>query len=262
MCYDISFTVNIRELSDYFPDLIFDSQIEINFDNTIHIMGHAYGNHPVIYKNREDQSLHCRLMEWGCIPFYVKEEKQFLKQRATMLNARSERILEDTKSYWNKIKNRRCLIPVTGIYEHREIKGWKKKVPYFIKLKQQSMYFIPGLYSVAELPDLETGEMMKRWTYTLITRDANEIMRMIHNGGDNKNRMPLFLPLEMSKEWLNDELSPERYKEILDFEIPSQELDYHAVYTIRGRTPRPDSKLKNELWDWEKLPALGEMDPE
>ena len=40
MCYDISFTVNVKELGEYFPDLVFDSQIEINFDATIHIMGH------------------------------------------------------------------------------------------------------------------------------------------------------------------------------------------------------------------------------
>jgi putative SOS response-associated peptidase YedK len=256
MCYDISFTVNIKELEEYFPDLIFDSQIEINFDVTAHIIGHDYGNHPIIYINRKDLRTHCRLMEWGCIPYYVKEEKQFLKQRASMLNARSERILEDTNSYWNKIQNRRCLIPVTGIYEHREIKGWKKKVPYFIQLKQQPMFFIPGLYSVADLPNLETGELIKRWTYTLITREANEVMKMIHNGGENKFRMPLFLPLDMAKEWIAPDLSVERYKQILDFEMLSGELQYHTVYTIRGRTPRLDNKQKYEAWEWEKLPSL------
>lgn len=262
MCYDISFTVNIKELTDYFPDLVFDSHIEINFDSTIHIMGHDYGNHPIIYINREDQLPHCRLMEWGCIPYDVKDEKRFLQQRRTMLNARSERVLGDTNSYWYKIRNRRCLIPVTGIYEHREVRGWKKKVPYFIRLKDQPMFFLPGLYSVAELPDVETGEVVKRWTYTLITRNANEVMKMIHNGGDNKYRMPLFLPFEMSKEWLNDNLTAERYKEILDFEMPPDQLEYHPVFTIRGKTPRADDKLKNEFWEWEKLPVLGEMNPD
>ena len=126
MCYDISFQVNIKELADYFPDLIFDDQMSMDFEGT-HIIGHAFGEHPIIYRNREDQLLHCKLMEWGCIPFYVKDEKQFLRQRASMLNARSERVLDDEKSYWYKIRNRRCLIPVTGIYEHRAIKGWKKK---------------------------------------------------------------------------------------------------------------------------------------
>jgi putative SOS response-associated peptidase YedK len=261
MCYDISFQAGVKELADYFTDLVFDGQIELNFDGT-HIMGHAYGEHPVIYRNREDQLLHCRAMEWGCIPFYVKDEKQFLRQRASMLNARSERVLDDEKSYWYKIRNRRCLIPVTGIYEHRAIKGWKKKVPYFVKLKKQPLFFIPGLYSMVELPDLATGEVIKRYTYTLFTRSANDVMSQIHNDGDNKGRMPLFLPFEIAKEFLQDDLSTERYKEILNVEMPSEELDYWPVFTIRSPKARPDDKPKNEYWEWEKLPELGHADPE
>src|SRR5215204_4405248 len=234
MCYDISFTVSIEELAGYFPDLIFDAQIEMNFDATIHIIGHDYGNHPIIYTNRQDMQPHCRLMEWGCIPSYLKGEKQYIRQRASMLNARSERILEDDTSYWFKIKNRRCLISVYGTDEHREVKGWKKKVPYFVRLKEQSTFFLPGLYSVAELPNVETGEMVKRFTYSLITRDANEVMGMMHNGGDNKYRMPLFLPFELPKEWLNEGLTPEKYKEILNYEMPSEELEHRPVFTIRS----------------------------
>ena len=261
MCYDISFQVNIKELADYFPDLIFDGQLNMSFEG-IHIIGHAYGEHPIIYRNRDDQTLHCMPMEWGCIPFYVKDENQFLRQRASMLNARSERVLQDEKSYWFKIRNRRCLIPVSGIYEHRAIQGWKKKVPYFIKLKEQPVFFIPGLYSVVELPDTSTGEMIKRFTYTLITRNANPVMEMIHNDGDNKGRMPLFLPLDLAKEYLEDNLPDERYKEILNFEMPSEEMEYWPVFTIRSAKARPDDKLKNDYWEWEKLPALGEMNPD
>ncbi len=262
MCYDISVTVNMRSLSDYFPDLVFDDQIAMDFDKAVHIMGHAYGNHPVIYVNREDFKLHVKLMEWGCIPFYVKEEGQFLKQRATMLNARSERILDDSKSYWYKIRNRRCLVPMTAIYEHRGIKGWKKNVPYHISLKDQKMFFIPGLYSVTELPDTETGEVIQRYTYTLITRAANEVMRQIHNDGDNSYRMPLFVPFEMAKKWLDEKLTPEEYREILNFEMPSEALEYYPVHTIRTSKERPDGKAKNEFFDWPVLPALGEMNPE
>jgi putative SOS response-associated peptidase YedK len=266
MCYDICFVVDIAELKTYFQPLLFDDGLAdgviAGFDAGMHIMGHSHGEHPIIYTGREDKQAHSRLMEWGCIPYYVKDEKQYARQRASMLNARSERILADDKSYWFKIRNRRCLIPVSGFYEHRAIKGWKKKVPYFIRLKNQSLVFIPGLYSVAELPDLETGEMMKRWTFSLITRDANDIMRQIHNDGENRGRMPLLLPFEMSKEFIFDDLSPERYKEILHFEMPSEELDYHPVFTIRSPKERPDGKPKNEYWEWEKLPELGVGNPD
>ena len=253
MCYDISFTVKLKELPAYFPDLETSLQLELNFDGT-HIMGHSFNMHPIIYLDRENNKLTVRPMEWGVIPFYVKDEKSFLRQRVSMLNTRSERILGDEKSYWYKIRNRRCLIPVTGVYEHRAIKGWKKKVPYFINLKEQPMFFLPGLYSVTDLPDLETGEMIKRFTFSLITRNGNDLMKKIHNDGENRGRMPLFLPLNLSKEFLDENLSSERYGEILQFEMPEQKMNAITVYTIRSSKPRPDGKAKNEYWEWEKLP--------
>ncbi|MET0637354.1 MAG: SOS response-associated peptidase family protein [Chitinophagaceae bacterium] len=263
MCYDISFTVDIRVLGDYFPDLIFDEQFSFDFDAGVHIIGHAYGNHPILFRNRDDQQLHCRLMEWGCVPFYVKDIKTFVRQRAGMLNARSERILGDESSYWYKIRNRRCLIPVNGVYEHRAIKGWKKKVPYFITLRDQEMFFLPGLYSVTEVPDTDTGEMISLYSFTLITRGANATMKTIHNDGENRFRMPLFLPRSLSEKWVSKEtMTVEEYQEILDYEMPSENLEALPVYTIRSAKARPDNKAKNEAWEWEKLPALGEMNPE
>lgn len=262
MCYDISFKVKIEQLSDYFPDLIFDEDIEIVFESIDHIQGVAlFGKHPIIYINREDLKPHCRNMEWGCIEFYAKEEPDF-RRRNGMLNIRSERILADPKSYWNKIKNRRCLIPVSGIYEHRQVKGWKKKVPYHVRPRDQKVFFLPGLYSVAELVDKETGEMIKRYTFGLITRAANTLMKNIHNDGENKWRMPLFLSLGLSKRFLSEELSEEEYQGILSFEIPSEDLDVYPVNTIRTGKPRPDEKEKHEPWEWPKLPALGEMNPD
>lgn len=255
MCYDISFTVNIRQLSDYFPHLVFDDHIEMTFE-PVHIIGHNHGNHPIIYKNREHEKLHCKLMEWGCIPFFVKDEEAYKKQRASMLNARSERILEDSKSYWYKIRNRRCLIPITGFYEHREVKGLKKKVPYFISLKDQETFFLPGLYSVTELPNKETGEVEKRFTFTLITREANKLMAQIHNGGANKHRMPLMLSFELSKKWVNEELNNEAYKAIFDYEMPVENMNYRSVYSIRTTEERPDEKAKNELYVWEGIEEI------
>ena len=255
MCYDISFTVKMKSLCDYFPDLIFDEQIEMNFE-PVHIVGHNYAEHPIVYRNKGDELLHCRLMEWGCIPFFVKDEDAYKKQRATMLNARSERILEDTKSYWYKIRNRRCLIPVSGFYEHREVKGLKKKVPYFIRLKEQQTFFLPGLYSVAELPDKDTGEIRKIYTYTLITRSSasNGVMQQIHNSGDNKGRMPLMLPLILSEKWLTDDLTAEEYRDILNYEMTAEALVFHSVYTIRS--PKPDDKEKNVIYKWENVPEI------
>lgn len=256
MCYDISFKVKLETIEDYFPELINEDQLDLDFSVGDHIVGHSYNDHPIIFRSREDHQLHLKLMEWGVIPFYVKEEKAFLRQRASMLNARSERILDDAKSYWFKIRERRCLVPMTGTYEHRAIKGWKNKVPYFVKPKDQEMFFLPGLYSVAELPDVKTGEMVKRWTFTLITRSANDLMKSIHNDGDNRWRMPLYLPLELSKKWVDEKLTEEEYRSILNYEMAPEDLAYHPVFTIRSPKQRSDNKPKYEPWEWEKLPAL------
>ncbi len=67
--------------------------------------------------------------------------------------------------------------------EHREIPGWKNKVPYYIRLKNRDMLFIAGLYAYSHLPNPETGELPG--TFTVLTRDANDVMSRIHNGGDN-----------------------------------------------------------------------------
>ena len=147
----------MKQLSDSFPDLISDEQLEINYYST-HIIGHLFQAQPIICRNNDDKKLHVQMMEWGYIPFYVKDLETYKRQRATMLNSRSERILGDTKSYWHKIRNRRCLIPLNGFYKHRKVTGFQNKVSYFITLKKQPMFFLPGLYSVAEIVDKETGK--------------------------------------------------------------------------------------------------------
>lgn len=256
MCYDLSFTSSIPSIFSLFPKIVCEDDFDVNFDASMHIVGHSFGEHPIVYQNREDQQLHLKLMEWGCIPYYVKDENAFVKQRSSMLNARSERILTDSSSYWFKIRNRRCLIPVTGIFEHRKIEKWTKKVPYYIHQINSELFYLPGLYSVAELPNRETGELEKRWTFSLITRGANDLMKLIHNDGENKWRMPLFLPNDLAKEWVSQELSTERMQEILHFELSPSELTCWPVFTIRTPKERPDRKKKIEPYDWEKLPAL------
>jgi putative SOS response-associated peptidase YedK len=260
MCYDISFTVNIAELANYFPGLQFDDQLDFEYYMD-HIQGvSVFAKHPILYMNREDFKPHLKMMEWGVIEFYAKTEPDW-KKRNGMLNIRAERILDDPKSYWHKIRSRRCLIPVSGIFEHREIVGWKKKVPYLVKPKGQVVFYLPGLFSVAELPNKETGELIKRWTYGLITRSANPLMKNIHNSGDNCGRMPLFLPLQMAKAFLSEELTEKDYHELLAFEMPAEDLDYHTVNTIRTPKPRPDGKAKHEAFEWEGILELGVLNP-
>jgi Uncharacterized conserved protein len=253
MCYDISFSSNIELIADYLPEVVFDPQLSIDFDTYIHVQAQAFRKYPVIIN--EDGQLKLKLFEWGVIADYMNTPEKIKQSRHMMCNAQSEKILGDKKSFWRRIRNKRCLIPVNGIYEHREIKGWKHKVPYFIHYKDRPLFFLAGLYYYSPIPDPGTGEV--QGTFTVVTRRANDVMKLIHNGGPNAGRMPLFLTPELERKWLQPDLTDEDLQSILDYEMPSSNLEHWPVFTIRTTKPRPDNKLANEPFTWANLPPLG-----
>lgn len=253
MCYDISFSTTIEMVTDYLPDLVVDPQIGIDYNMNLHVQAQAFRKYPVIIF--EEGKYRMQAFEWGIIPEYMDTPEKIRKGRNSMCNARSEKIIEDRRSYWHRIRKKRCLIPVTGIFEHREVRGFKNKIPYLIQLKDRPVFCIPGLYHYPNLADVETGEIVG--TFTLITRGANEVMSMIHNSGDQAFRMPLFLPKELELKWLSPQLSDEEMQGILNFEMPSEELVYHPVFTIRTTKPRPDGGSKTDRFEWGNLPGLG-----
>jgi len=156
-----------------------------------------------------------------------------------------------TPSYLYKIKTARCIIPVTGIFEHREIKGWKNKVPYHVQLKNRDVFALPELYHYPNRADVETGEVTG--TFTIITRSAKDLMKQIHNSGEQAFRMPLFLTKELEIKWLSPTLTDTDLAEILDFEMPSSSLSYIPVYTIRTTRERPEQQIKTAEYLWEGL---------
>lgn len=283
MCLDISFKIAKEEdsLYDYLPHLKIDPQINLEFENIAHIQAHSRPNTKIIYTNNENIP-YLTLMRWGLLKEYMfKDSVSFKKYAFNSFNARSENIL-DPKSSWYKIRKNRCLIDAPGIYEHRKINGWKNKVPYYVTLANKKRFLIPALYYHLQLNEedlkrikaindkymlealnkvinFETGEV--KGTYAMITREANQKMGFIHNDGPNKNRMPLFLQPEKAVNWINPSLTDNDIKEILSFEITSEELEAWPVFTIRSDKQRPDSKEKFEMYNWQGLPELGNDEP-
>lgn len=253
MCYDISFSSTIELITEYLPGIIVDPQIQIHYDVSVHVMAHAYRRYPVIILDNGNH--HLKPFEWGLIPEYMNTPEKIKKGRSFMCNAQSEKVIGKKGSIWNQLRQQRCLIPVTGILEHRHIEGGKRKIPYLIWLKDRKLFCIPGLYNYSPIPNVETAEAIG--TYSLITRAANPVMKQIHNGGDNAGRMPLFLPKELELKWLDPNISDEEIQQILDFEMPSDELQYHTTFPIRGKKQREDGKGKVDPFSWENLPALG-----
>lgn len=197
--------------------------------------------------------------EWGVIPDYFKTHEDVRKGRSSMCNAQSEKIVGDERSYWRRIRHNRCLIPVTGIYEHREIKTSRNKIPYHVRIKNRELFCLPGLYTFSHFADKSTGELTP--TFTVITRAANPVMAQIHNSGTHAGRMPLFLTRELEEKWLQPNLSDQQIQSVLDYALPAEELDYWPVHTIRGPKERPDQKKKYEPYNWPGLPALGNDNP-
>jgi putative SOS response-associated peptidase YedK len=281
MCYDLSLTTTIQRVADCFLELKQDIVTEFDPSALMHVEGNAFSPYPIVYRGQDDWQLHMNVMEWGIIQYNAKRDlewklkeegadqklvyKEFAQKlaavRVSMLNCRSDRIWGNRNSYWFKIRDRRCLIPVDGIFEHRAIEGWKNKVPYYVSMRQEGTFFLPGMYSVVDFPDLNTGITKKYATFSLITRPANDLMQKINNFGPNKGRMPLFLPFDRAMRWLDKTLPEKRYKEILDYEIPSEDLDYVPVYSIRGGWKRKDGLPPYTPYEWPGLPPLGQMSP-
>lgn len=57
--------------------------------------------------------------------------------------------------------------------------------------------------------------------------------------------MPLFLPFEIAKAFLLEELTQNDYKVILNFEMVSDDLEIHPVNTIRTPKLRPGKANTN-----------------
>ena len=258
MCYHKSFKSEVEELYRYMPHMDYKKyeQGKLTFEPSAHFADYMHSNYPVIYFDKEINRHTLTFMEWGIIPHYIQNEKEYEKKRLSMTNIRSERILDDKSSYWNSIQHNRCLIPMNGFYEYREIKGWEHKVPYYIHIPSQPIFFIPGLYSVAYLPD-EKKQWHRRYTFAPITRAANSVMRLIHNSGEYPHRMLSMMPFAQSKAWLNKKMAEEEYRSFLNYELPSHQLSHHTVYSLQTGEGRPDGLESDAFYLWNNLPDLG-----
>ncbi len=148
---------------------------------------------------------------WGFLPFWAKEKKTAY----SMINARAEGV-DTNKSYKDAFINHRCLIPADGFYEW--LKQDKVKIPYYSRLKSKNPMGFAGLYNNWTSPERETI-----CTSTIVTTDANELMKPIHN------RMPAILHQDDFKLWLNpNEHDKDVLLPILK-PFPSEELEVYRV---------------------------------
>jgi putative SOS response-associated peptidase YedK len=132
-------------------------------------------------------------VRWGLVPFFAKGEPP----KYSTINARVETV-ETAASYRGPWKRgQRCLQLARAFYEwHLDAQG--RKAPYYIHLNDQSTFAFAALWDRSVKTDGTAIESVVH-----ITLPANELMRDIHNTGNNPHRMPAILRLEDQQAWLN-----------------------------------------------------------
>jgi len=160
------------------------------------------------------------MMQWGLIPHWVNDPKKSMHP----INAKAE-TLSEKPMFCGLLKNKRCLVPASGFYEWK--KDGKRKIPYYIHLKDNSLFAFAGLYDawfdVCNMAHL---------TYTIITTDANELVAPLHD------RMPVILKREDEIRWLaGDAPTSDEMKKMLGA-YPMNEMD---AYPVSSRVNSPDA---------------------
>jgi len=131
-------------------------------------------------------------IRWGLIPFFAKGEPP----KYSTINARIETV-ETAASYRGPWKRgQRCLQVALGFYEwHLNAEG--RKAPYYITVVDQAVFAFAGLWDRSVKPD---GSVVDSCVH--ITMPANDLLREIHNTGNNPHRMPAILRPEDHDKWL------------------------------------------------------------
>ena len=211
------------------------------FDDHFLINGFEHPEMPLITDaNPEEISF----FRWGFVPENVSSEAEaanFLKSYNT-LNANSDKVFE-SKIYSEPVLKQRCLVLCSGFFEWRKVKS--KKVPYYITLKDDSLFAFAGIWS--SWTD-EAGR--NNYTYSILTIDANELMAEVHN---TKKRMPIILTPENAKKWIEPNLSEEEVRSMF-LKVPSENL---KAYTIKQFLPlSKNSKIDSEIIAYYNYPGL------
>ncbi|MEW6733732.1 MAG: SOS response-associated peptidase [Acidobacteriota bacterium] len=213
MCGRYMLKATAKQLQERFgvEQLPFEFQSRYNIAPSQH--------NPVVVHDRDR---HVELMSWGLVPSWSKDPKV----KYSTINARVEGI-ETKPAYRKPLRSQRCLVPASGFYEWK-VTGKAKsaaKTPYFIHLKETDIFALAGLYDIWSAPD---GKELK--TYTIITTDANEMMRPLHE------RMPVILTKEAEAIWLDPAINePAKLLPLLK----PYTADLMEAYTVSTRVNSP-----------------------
>lgn len=187
-----------------------------------------------------------KLMQWGLIPAWARDQQKAAEIRKGTYNARAES-LHEKASFREPLLKGRCLILAHGFFEWQHVKG--AKIPWYIKLKNDAPFAFAGLYD--RWRDPESGEIIS--SCSIITTRANPLMEQIHN---TKKRMPVILTPGSEKEWISGDISLHKARQLL-LPVDESELHAHTVSPgISGRTSDPSNSSVIKPFDYQEPGTL------
>ena len=193
-------------------------------------MGFQHQKIPVI---ANDLPSDIQFFHWGLIPSWSKDEEAARIIAGKCLNSRSETMF-DKPAFRSAAKEKRCIIPLSGYYEHYWLdKSGKKKVPYYITRNDSKPLYMAGLWE--EWINKETGEVVK--TCTIITTKANGKLSEVHNRNPLDPRMLVILDFDDIANWLSP-IESNNDIELLQsmcIPYPDDTLAIYPVAQLRGK---------------------------
>jgi putative SOS response-associated peptidase YedK len=130
---------------------------------------------------------------WGLVPHWAKDPS--IGNR--LINARRE-TLATKPSFRDPFRERRCAIVADGFYEWKKVEEGRPRVPHYIRLAGGEPFTFAGLWDRWRAPDGTAVE-----SCTIVTGPPNELIAPVHD------RMPVILPREARRAWLDPDLRDE-----------------------------------------------------
>jgi putative SOS response-associated peptidase YedK len=215
MCYYSSISVGFKIIEDRFGARFVQSE---SFKPVYSASAFTFPYLPVISNEHPNQ---IQLMNWGLIPFWIKDHESALNIRQQTINARAETVLEKP-AFRNCAMNRRCLVIVDGFFEWRHED--KKAYPYYIRLTDHPLFALAGIWD--NWTDPENNNQIK--TFSIITTRANSLLEKIHN---IKKRMPVILHPDREKIWLTQKMDKSAIREMLQ-PFPAEKMEAYPVSNL------------------------------
>lgn len=131
--------------------------------------------------------------KWGLVPTWAKDPS--IGNR--MINLRADTVSEKP-SFRRLLAKHRCIIPVDGFYEWKDMGKGRKKQPFFIRSRDGTTLALAGLWEAwkdKEAPAEDDSAWLR--TCTIITTTPNGLLAPIHD------RMPVVMPPESWDTWLD-----------------------------------------------------------